>query len=274
MFGSDYGGDHKSSRFNAYCFLIADETPSRWAVERRRVRQKYLSDGRRMSFKRLGDPQRQQALVPFLEAADTLNGHLIGVLVDKKLKPLSTGKNTLQLWTTLVGLSGKWNIHAFESMARKAHFFALCVAQWSRPRSDITWITDEDEFVANDARLDDAQKFAARLMSLYTDHPLGVFAMNSTAIDTHDRGFEDFVAIPDLAAGMLSEVCSKLSKTKNWHGLDDPYILEEKISYKAEFILNWFSFAASRLRRTCIVIDKVGDRGRVMKLNSASFGAK
>jgi hypothetical protein len=267
MFGSDYGGDHKASRFHAYCFLVADETPTRWTVERRKVRQRYLSDGRRMSFKRLDDPHRQQALVPFLQAADALTGHLLGVLVDKRMKPLSTGKITLNQWSISPGLSGKWNPGAFENMARKAHFFALRVAQWSRPGSDITWITDQDEFVANEARLDDAQQFAARLMSVYTNHPLGVFAMNSTAIDSDDRGFEDFVAIPDLVAGMLAELCSKLSKSTSWADLEKPYVLDEKITNKSDLILDWFWFPSSRLRRTCIVIDKVGDKGRVMKLD-------
>jgi hypothetical protein len=93
----------------------------------------------------------------------------------------------LNLWASSLRLSGRWNERAFENMARKAHFFALFVAQWSRPGSDITWITDQDEFVANEARLDDAQRFAARLSSIYTPHPLGVFAMNSTAIDASDR---------------------------------------------------------------------------------------
>jgi hypothetical protein len=91
MLGSDYGGDHKVSKYPAYCFLVADETIDihRWSIERRRIRQRYLSDGRRMSFKRLDDPNRLQALVPFLQAADTLSGHLIGVLVHK----IATGPN-------------------------------------------------------------------------------------------------------------------------------------------------------------------------------------
>ena len=37
---------------------------------------------------------------------------------------------------------------------------------------------------------------------------LGVFAMNTVSFDNKARGFEDFVAIPDLAAGMIGEVLS------------------------------------------------------------------
>ena len=222
-----------------------------------------------MSFKQLNDPQRQRALVPFLQAADDLNGHLVAVLVDKKMANLTTGKTTLTQWAASLKLSGKWNAGAFESMARKAHFFALCASQWSPPGANISWITDQDEFVANESRLDDAQRFAARLLTLYTEDRVPIIiAMNSTAVDEDDLEFEDFVAIPDLAAGMLAEICSRLSSSKDWSKLDKPYVLEDVISDKSELLSDWFWFPHSRLRRTCIVIDKIGSGGRVMKLNS------
>ena len=90
--------------------------------------------------------------------------------------------------------------------------FAVFLSLWSRPRMNVTWITDEDEIVANDKRLDDIHQIAARLVSRYVPHNMGVFAMNSTTIDGKDRFFEDFVSISDLAAGMLSEVADKLGR--------------------------------------------------------------
>jgi hypothetical protein len=75
----------------------------------------------------------------------------------------------------------------------------------------ISWVTDNDSIVANNERLDDTHHFAARLSGLYVSHRLGEFMMNTVSIDTEDRGFEDFVAIPDLAAGMLAEVVSGMS---------------------------------------------------------------
>jgi hypothetical protein len=41
-----------------------------WQIERLRIRQRYLPDGRRISFKGLNDVKKQQALIPFLEATD------------------------------------------------------------------------------------------------------------------------------------------------------------------------------------------------------------
>src|SRR5690348_16877621 len=66
---SDYSGDSKASKFNVISVLYMDFRASMaWEVKRRAVRRLYLSDGRRISFKSLGDRQRQKALIPFLEA--------------------------------------------------------------------------------------------------------------------------------------------------------------------------------------------------------------
>lgn len=44
-----------------------------------------------MSFKNMNDIQRHRALVPFLEAAECLDGHIVTVAVTKDLGYLSAG---------------------------------------------------------------------------------------------------------------------------------------------------------------------------------------
>src|SRR5260370_40225358 len=69
MFGSDYSGDHATSPFRIYGFLVADEDGSpQWPVRCHAGRENHLKDGRRMSFKKMNDVQRRRALVPFFEA--------------------------------------------------------------------------------------------------------------------------------------------------------------------------------------------------------------
>jgi hypothetical protein len=87
---SDYSGDHKASRFRAYCYSIMDtEASPEWPRRRQSMRQQYLPDGRRMSFKSLGDKYRQRALVPFLQAADTIYGHIVCLVVTKSFDNMS-----------------------------------------------------------------------------------------------------------------------------------------------------------------------------------------
>jgi hypothetical protein len=161
-----------------------------------------------MSFKNLNDGHRRRALVPFLEAAEYLDGHVVAVVVTKDLARLSTGTSTLELWARLHGLQARWDTQSFEQMARAAHFFSLFLGVWSSPGTHVSWVTDDDSIVANAGRLEDAHQLAARLSILYVSHHLGEFMMNTVAVDTGDRGFEDFVAVSDLAAGILTEVMS------------------------------------------------------------------
>jgi hypothetical protein len=266
--GSDYGGNHKGSAYNSYAFVVVNDKPSQWLLMQRNIRARYLPNARRMSFKRLNDPHRQEALIPFLQAADTLDGHLVVFLVHKSVRLHPSKEGDVQKWRQLLTLSAKWNHRAFEEALRKVHFFSLLVSGWSQPLMDVTWISDQDEFVDNEQRLDDAQKIAARISTLYLQHTLRVFAMNTTQIDGPGREYEDLVAIPDLAAGMLSELSSALAKGTAWSDFNGRNLLEDgAIQIKSDVISDWFWHEGANLHRTCIVLDKVADKSRVFKLD-------
>ena len=221
-----------------------------------------------MSFKRLGDPMRQAALVPFLEAADTLEGQLVVFAVHKSVRLYPTKNEHLNEWKSHLGLRANWSAKAFEDAFLKAHLFSLLLAQWAWPKNDITWISDQDESVANARRLEDVHQLAARLTSLYVQHSMGVFAMNTTDVDGLGRELEDLVAVSDLAAGMVSEVSSQLSKGTTWSDLHQPKELYDgDVQYKSELLTDWFWYRDAKLGRTCIILDKVKNKMRVFKLD-------
>jgi hypothetical protein len=255
FFGSDYSGDHTASRFRVYAFVIVDTDASpEWPTRAGKVRRSYLPDGRRMSFKNLNDGHRRRALVPFLEAAEFLHGHVVAVAITKELEQLSTAPGTVDQWRHLHGLRGNWNQKAFENMVRVSHFFALFMAAWSSPGMHVTWITDNDSIVANDDRLDDAHQLAARLSAFYSSHNLGVFAMNTVSIDDAYRGFEDIVSIPDLAAGMVAEVVGLQSRKDEARELK--VFDGQTLSEKSDIIADWFWHCAGSLKKSCILIDR------------------
>jgi hypothetical protein len=156
------------------------------------------------------DRHRAKALIPFLESADALYGVCLVVLVHKGIEFATTSNNSLQMWQHLGMLTARWTVHAFEQMARIVSFASVLLSECARPGQHLTWITDEDSMVANDDRLTDVMEFAARMIGLYVDFPLGEFAMNTATVYPGDRSFEDFVAIPDLVAGAFTEI------TTNW----------------------------------------------------------
>lgn len=258
LFGSDYSGSHAESRFQIFGFVIADADASPdWPNKCRQVRNTFLADGRRMSFKNLNDARRKRALIPFLEAAESLEGHVVAVAVTKNLNYLSTHHASMNIWKDLFGLNANWNDRAFEKMARITQFFSSFLSAWSSPGANISWMTDEDEIVANAGRLEDAHQFAARLSGVYLSHDLGEFMMNTPAIVSSEPAFEDFLAIPDLAAGMIGEVLAITPE----NGTRSPGLNGQKeLTQKSNIIADWFWHSGGSLKKTCILIDRAAKK--------------
>jgi len=264
VIASDYGGEHRSATHLMYCYLLVGGGMQHWLSSTKAARA-HLVDSRRMAYKRLDDQARQNALVPFLRAAAGLDGHLVAIAVDKKKKWLSSQPGVADPMLRELNLKAHWNARALESMLRKVHFMALLLSLWSRPYSNLTWITDQDEFVANDLRHDDALMAAARFSSFYIDHPMGIFRLNTTGQDRDARDFEDLCAIPDLAAGMLSDVSSRLSS----RNLEDGLLrLKSELPLKAEIIADWFWDNRMPLRKTLISMDVQGPKFGVRKVST------
>ena len=84
---SDYGGQQKDSLYETISLVYLDiKASSIWETDRRNLRERFLENGRRMSFKSLNDYQRQEALVPFLHAANKISGIAITVAIRKTVR--------------------------------------------------------------------------------------------------------------------------------------------------------------------------------------------
>src|SRR5574337_507407 len=267
LIASDYGGDHSRSTHHIYCYLVVRGGGSAWMSAIETARRDHMPDGRKMSYKRLDDIARQKALIPFLKAAANLDGHLIAIAVDKKKKWLTTVQGVSDDFRKALQLQATWNARALESMLRKVHMAAILISIWSRPSTNVTWMTDEDEFVANDRRHDDALSAVARFCSFYMTHPMGVFRLNTTGQDPESCHYEDLCSIPDLAAGMLSEVSTRLSGVGTW-GERSYKTIEGQLPLKAEVLTDWFWDQQMRLRKTLITIDVEGARFSVRKVSA------
>lgn len=259
MVGSDYSGTHAKSKYLVYTFLFADEERSSyWPKARHDWRKSFLADGRRLSFKALNDRIRRRSLQPFLDTLRYLFGSCVSIAVHKHYKKMASEESTLDFWRQIHGLKAKWRPTAFEQMVRTAHLFALLVGHFSRPHQDITWITDEDEIVANDDRLTDTMDFVAQFSKLHVPHKLGVFAMNTTAYGGVSRAFEDFVALPDLVAGALAEYLSIRCLQADWNQEGDLPLLPDLLTPKTELLCSWLcSLDIGGLSRSIIVVDDV-----------------
>jgi hypothetical protein len=255
---SDYSGAVKSHLYDVMSVLYLDlKQSSEWAKRRQLVRAQYMADGRRMSFKALNDRRRQEALVPFLDAANAIHGVALSIAIRKSISNLCAGEAFFKQCMNDIQLDHGWRLASFERMVRVVHLISVLIGGLSQPRQSIYWISDQDDMFANARRSIDVKKMLERYSSHYVSHPLGELGLGTTALDESDRLDEDLNAIPDLMSGAVAEVTTAVAHECGGN-LPAPLMIKcpAHFSNKSELIYSWISDQAYRLRRAVIVIDK------------------
>jgi hypothetical protein len=198
---SDYSGEHAGAPFEVYSFLVAQmHDVLHWARHRGYIRAALLEDGRRMSFKSLGDRQRARALPPFLLHANSLRGLLLTVAVKKTAGSLFAASEPRP------GLAKRWRPNVFEKVLRVAHLSGVLMAGLSRPGQSILWVTDNDAIAASTDHLRDFTNLLMLVSSNILSHSLGHLRCTTTGIaDDGSRTVEDLAAIADLSAGFMAD---------------------------------------------------------------------
>lgn len=255
---SDYSGQHSDANFETLSFLIADlQKCAAWEQIRKRWRQKYLPDGRRMAFKSLSDGTKERALDDFLEAADNIHGVSITVLVRKDVKTLFGDGERIDWKNSELAPYIHWPKGTFEKMLRVVHFVSFFVAGFSNPHQNILWISDEDEIAANESRLRELTNIFGNVSSHYLNHDVGHIRCGTTKSDDGSRQLEDLASIPDLVAGMLTETVSEQRKqgliASAGIAIPPPKGLQSKVIK----LLNWFATNRKPLKRLVFLIEPI-----------------
>lgn len=264
LMGSDYSGQHPTSDFEALGFLIADSDRLQpWHDTRCSLRRTNLPNGRRMSFKNLGDKKRMAALPGFIDAAEQIQGLLLVVLVDKRIKRLFQQAGNDERANSDEDLLSNWPSKVEEKLLRICHVAALLVAGLSRPGQNVVWISDQDEIAANDQRLQQLTEASGRITSSYLEHSLGHLRVGTTASDTGSRDVEDFVAIADLAAGALCEVLNAHRRA----GVDFPLNIfvpnQTGMASKIDPLMWWLSNKRSELKKIALSLEPIANSSKV-----------
>jgi hypothetical protein len=248
--GSDYGGQHATSRYESYAFVFADLERSRaWLHARHELRERLLSDGRRFSYKSLRDRRRAVALPQFLRAIDLVHGLVVVVLVEKSILSLFKTSDRIENVDPEIQLLRNWAPRSIERVLRVCHFAAFFLAGLSSDHQNVLWITDQDDIAANELRHREFVEVFGRIGGHYLQHTLGHVRIATTASDTGQRDIEDFVAIADFAAGSVCEVLNAYLRagTRPVPGVILP--VREDIGNKALSLMHWFSNSATALKK-------------------------
>jgi hypothetical protein len=210
---SDYSFDNPKTDFDVIGMLFVDPSRSGGYIEaQKKVRQDYLPDGRTMGFKSMNDRIRQRAFFPFLSAADHLEGLCVSVAVDRRIKRLISGPDTLQKWGGRDWLRSSWKPEVFEQLMRVTHFIAAMVAGLSKPNQNVTWYTDDDAIIPNDDHARDTGAIFTKLLQTYSPHTVGSVEIGRTSLDDEDCLLEDLSSLADLAAGSTAEYLTDVLK--------------------------------------------------------------
>lgn len=238
------------------------EASREWLAIQRGFRAQFLSDGRRMSFKRLGDRQRAFSLIPFLKGADSISGLLVSFVVDRRLQQIAGGRVARENPRFQEIFRGDWKPDLFESMSRVVHLMGLLIGGLAQPRQNIYWLSDEDPLFATPERRQDIARFLSALTASYVPFELGELGIGTTEIDPGDRVEEDLAAIPDLAAGSLVD---GLSALRNRLGRSIPLeiapVLDLELSQKSDIIWDWLWDQSGALSKVCFLVQQTDDGG-------------
>jgi hypothetical protein len=253
----DIGGSHKGSTYESFSFLIgAINFGAEWESLQKNIRKTLLPDGRRMSYKSLGDAIRAKSLVPFLKAANEYRGVLVTFLIDKKISNLIGEPKDKNVFPELIIAKRGWNKKVFHRLCLTATLGSLLVSGLSKNEQDILWLIDQDEIAANEKKHDEAGQVIHHHTEVYAPQNHGLLAFITTEADFDNRKFEDIVAIPDLVCGALAEAVTNIRNLG--HKFGSPILIPlstDFFSKKAKIILDWYSEKKTNLKKLAIVLE-------------------
>lgn len=261
VIATDSSGLHQQSPFEVLGILIFDfGSAMHWEALRQSIRRNILKDSRRMSFKKLDDSVRQRALVPFLLAADQLNGLCLNIAIHKQIN-LHGDESFMHEQLKKSGvLKARWTSASFERMTRTTHFVALSMAGLCGEGQDVCWISDEDEMFESPQKSEDTLRILSVFNKQYINWPLGKLSAGTTKLDEGDRFEEDFAAIADLTAGAFAELVTKLKRSPDG-SIGEAMIndFDSQLSEKTDLLLSWLIDQTQKLKRCSIVFDRRTD---------------
>lgn len=246
---ADFSGDHKASPYHTVAFVLMDEAAlPKWKERLVQVRNRGLGR-RRMSFKRLNDGVRWQLLPSYLGTFQGLAGYCIVVAFNKRLVPLV---EDVASHTGVLAALAAWPTATRMRALHIAVVGALAVASVCAAGSDLVLVLDEDAVAANKKRLDEFVTLLRRSVADLAARQYGTITYRTTAIPDQNLFVEDICAIPDLAAGAVTDLLRHCSAPR-WS--EDLSVASDQLNERSRVLLDWFLGEAPGLTRLAAVVD-------------------
>lgn len=255
----DHSGEHKGAAYGFSTFLLADRPGilASWELKRQQIRDEFLTDRQRHSFKHLGDGQRQRALLPFLKASSKINGIVLSVAFERSIEDSLFGFNVQPTENCKIKNS------VVAKTVRSALFGSMLIGGLARDGQCLKWISDDDSTFCNES----VQEFSLSVIGSMISQccPFETLGLSFGIASKFDDGLraEDLCSIPDLVGGALSELMNDISKSgiPKSAPLYTPSMRQASI--KSSMILAWRSDLNASLKHVFCLVRRAGNRMRL-----------
>ncbi|WKA29781.1 hypothetical protein [Bradyrhizobium roseum] len=245
---SDYGGEHSSSSYLTYSFLIcAWGSLDTFRMKMKELRSECGLGDKEIEFKDFGMGVVRNALLPYL---DVLNGYVPGLLftvvVHKRIVSLfgpqgrSTG-NALVKRLEEQGF-GKLKPQVAEKALRVVHTAAFLTALLGHERQKIFWMSDHDAICPDLKAHNRLLALFHNVLNLYTSRQFGLIG-GALPFSERSTDYLDLLSAADIVAGSVGQYFTDRDK-----------VGERNASVKegAEKILVWLGHDGLALKKLCI----------------------
>ncbi len=265
---SDYGGEHKSSSYLTYSFLMCSwgSLGTFW-VEMKKLRANCGLRNKEIEFKDFGMGVVRNALPPYL---DLLNGYVPGLLftvvVEKRILSLfgpqdsSTG-SALSQRLKEKGV-GKLKPQVAEKALRVVHTAAFLTALLGHEGQKIFWMSDHDAICLDLKAHNRLLALFHNVLGLYTEQQFGLIG-GGVPFSERSTDYLDLLSAADIVAGSVSQYFTSRAAV----GEKAAHVKEG-----AEKILVWLGHDGLALKKQCIQLC-LGDDGTI-RFGAIGFNPK
>ena len=249
---SDYS--RGQGRYKTYSFFVIGRSGAEYFNGMRKfLRHDFCLGKRRMSFKGMNDGLKLRALPAFLDIASATRGFVLTFAVDLRIQCMFADQ-----WLQISPEWSSFKKKVLEDMLRVAHFGALAVMVAFSSGQNVTWFTDSDSIVANEAHEQLFGKLAQACIRMFLpEETIGQVGFGLTSADDGSLEIEDFAAIPDLVAGALCETLDCLGNS-GLQVTSKIALNKPKVTAKTDLIGEWMCKTKCPLKKFGVVLDKTG----------------
>lgn len=254
VIASDYSGQHKGATHEVYSFVVTTRGDlEAWLPMRAAFRERWLPDGRRLSFKQLREPLRRRAYPHFLNLCGALRGNVITIMIDNRVGSfIDGGPEALAEVFDDCFVPGA-SAASIEKIYRLALFVAMLQAGLRREQQPSLWISDHDETLDTHDKREQFGRLASYLAFGLTGHRNPADAIFMTTLDERlPHWAEDLAAIPDIAAGACASLSGELPLflgRQNWVVAVQQH---DDLDWRARSFGNWLSAPHGVLRHVLL----------------------